>query len=170
MLIAGKIIKSYGILGWLKIISFTEKKEKIFEYSPLYIYINKKYKVIEIEKWKKNKKKILIKILNISNRTESEKFVKKNIFIKNSSLPNLLNDEYYWKDIIKCKIFNKKNIYLGKVYKIIDTQTYDILVIKTNKKKIKKKEILIPFILKKYIKNIDLYKKKIIIKNYSNFI
>ncbi|WP_343183919.1 ribosome maturation factor RimM [Buchnera aphidicola (Ceratovacuna keduensis)] len=170
MLITGKIIKSYGILGWLEIVSFTENKETIFKYSPLYIYINKKYEVIKIEKWKKNKKKILIKIFDITNRTKSQKFVKKNIFIKNSSLPKLGNNEYYWKDIIKCKIFNEENIYLGKINKIIDIKTYDILVIKTNKKQIKKKEILIPFIIKKYIKNVDLYKKKIIIKNYSHFV
>ncbi|BGI51498.1 MAG: ribosome maturation factor RimM [Buchnera aphidicola (Ceratovacuna japonica)] len=169
MLIVGKIIKSYGILGWLVIVSFTENKEKIFKYSPLYIYVNRKYKVIKIIKWKKYKKKILIKIYKIKNRTESEKFIKKNIFIKNSSLPKLSKYEYYWKDIIKCRVFDKNNIFLGKILKIIDIKSYDILVIKICKKNVLKKEILIPFIIKKYIQNINLHKKKIIIKNYSHF-
>ncbi|WP_343189822.1 ribosome maturation factor RimM [Buchnera aphidicola] len=169
MLIIGKIIKPYGILGWLQIVSFTEKKEKIFEYSTLYFKTKKKYKKLKIKNWKICKKKILIKISKIEDRTKSEYFLKKKIFIKKCSLPKLKKNEYYWKDIINCKVFNTKNKFLGKITKIIDVKTSNIISIKTNCIK-KKQEILIPFIINKYIKNININKKKIIIKNYLYFI
>ncbi|WP_343188091.1 ribosome maturation factor RimM [Buchnera aphidicola (Ceratoglyphina bambusae)] len=164
MILIGKIIKPYGVLGWLKIISFTEKPKQIFKYLPWY-YIDKenKYKKIKLKNWKNiTKNKLLIKIKNINNRNISEKLVKKKIFIKKSSLPKLLKNEYYYKDIIGCKIYDSiKNTLLGTVKKIIDSKTFDVLVIKKEKNKSANKEILIPFIINKYIKNVDIYNKKI---------
>ncbi|WP_343188967.1 ribosome maturation factor RimM [Buchnera aphidicola (Chaitoregma tattakana)] len=171
MLVVGIIKKSFGIFGWLKLVSFTEKQKNMFNYLPLYICIKKEYKKIEIKKWKIYKKNILVKIKNVENRTESEKFVKKKIFANKSSIPILTQNEYYYKDIIKCKVYDNKNNFLGIVLKIIDAKTSSILLIKLNDTlKNLNKEILIPFIINEYIKEINIKKKQIIVKNYIYFI
>ncbi|WP_343189634.1 ribosome maturation factor RimM [Buchnera aphidicola] len=152
----GKIKKPYGILGYLKLISYTEIKKNFLNYKPLFIKKKKKYFYIKIKKYKKKKNIFLIKINNIKNRTKSIKFKNKKISTNMYNLPKIKNN-YYWKDIIKCHIFTKKNKYLGKINNIITNKKHDILIIK------KKKKILIPFIYKKIIKYIEIKKKIIFI-------
>ncbi|XRX42955.1 MAG: ribosome maturation factor RimM [Buchnera aphidicola (Tetraneura sorini)] len=160
----GKIKSAYGILGWMKIHSFTENKKNIFNYQPW--YIEKKFDLLNLETWKKNKKNFLIKIKEINNRSEAEKIVNQYIMIEEKVLlPFSKKKEYYWKDIIKCQVFDLNLTFLGIVVKIIETGNYDVLVVnslKENNNK-KKTEILIPFIEKKIIKDVNIQKKKILV-------
>lgn len=80
----GKIKSAYGILGWMKIHSFTENKKNIFNYQPW--YIEKKFDLLNLETWKKNKKNFLIKIKEINNRSEAEKIVNQYIMIEEKVL------------------------------------------------------------------------------------
>ncbi|HET9678807.1 MAG TPA: ribosome maturation factor RimM [Buchnera sp. (in: enterobacteria)] len=164
LLVIGKIKSAYGILGWMKIHSFTEKKKNIFNYQPW--YIEKNFDLLNLETWKKNKKNFLIKIKDINNRSQATKIVNQHIMIEEKVLlPFLKKKEYYWKDIIKCHVFDLNLIFLGIVVKIIETGNHDVLVINSLKKNHnnKKTEILIPFIDKKIIKDINIQKKKILV-------
>lgn len=165
LILIGKFSIPYGIKGWIKINSFSEKKENIFFYQPWYTKDSKKVKIINIKKWKKQYSSLIVQIENFNNRDEINFFKKKEIFIKSESLPELKNS-YYWKDIINCKVLNKQNKYLGTVKKIIETGANDVLIVQyyTNKKlKIQCQEIFIPFIDKKIIKNVDIINKIIMV-------
>ncbi|QCI27259.1 ribosome maturation factor RimM [Buchnera aphidicola] len=156
LLIIGKIGAAYGILGWNKIFSYTEKKKNIFEYTPWLIHYNKKWKKFFIENKKINKKIIIVKFININNRNNAQLLTNHVIFIKKKQLPKLKKFEYYWYNLINCKVFNTKKQYLGKVNKIIRTKANDILVIKIQKTN---KEYLIPFIINIFINKVDLKMK-----------
>lgn len=81
-----------------------------------------------------------------------------------SKLPILLNEEYYWQDIIGCQVLTETKNYLGYVYSIIESFSHDILEISSNTGDLmKSKKYLIPFVLGKIIKNVNLTKKIIII-------
>ncbi|WP_422667309.1 ribosome maturation factor RimM [Buchnera aphidicola] len=154
-IIIGKFGKTYGILGWITLFSFTEKKENIFHYSPWFIIEDKYFKKIDLNTWKKHKNNFIVNIKNIINRSIATQFTNKNILIYANQLPKLKNDEYYWQDIINYKVFNTKNIYLGNVINLIRTAYNDILIIKNQFQLLNKKEILIPIIYYKIIKKID---------------
>ncbi|WP_343128451.1 ribosome maturation factor RimM [Buchnera aphidicola (Kurisakia onigurumii)] len=170
-IIVGKILKPYGILGWLHLFSFTEKKKNLFKYHPLLIkkFISKKkyiWKKLLIQKWKIYKKQFIIKIKKINDRTEAEKFNTINIFIHEKTLPKSNDTEYYWKDIIGCTIY-KKNKKIGLVYKITNNTIYDILIVKVQymeNNNINIKYKYIPFIEKKIIKLVNIKKKIILIE------
>lgn len=160
-LLVGKIGKVYGIRGWLKIFSYTEKKENIFNYQPWFI-INKIKKKIILEDWKKINDNLVIKIKNIDDRQISMFFTNHKIYVNKFDLPNLSKNEFYWKDILGCKIININGYEMGIVTNLIQTKFNDVLIVKSNLKDFFKiKEILIPFIRNKVIKKVFL-KKKII--------
>lgn len=165
LIIIGKFSIPYGIKGWIKLISFSEKKENIFFYKPLYIKNNTIIKKISIKNWEKKCNIFIVKIKNFDSRNEVDILKKKEILIKNESLPKLKN-EYYWNDIINCKVLNKKNKYLGVVKKILETGSNDVLIIQKNiynKSNIQNQEKMIPFIYKKIIKNVDTVNKIIMV-------
>ncbi|CAL4322423.1 Ribosome maturation factor RimM [Buchnera aphidicola (Periphyllus testudinaceus)] len=162
IIIIGKIFNLYGILGWMKMFSFTEKKEKIFQYKPLLYKNKKKIKNLKIKYWKNYKNYFLIKIKNKNNRNDANILKNKEIFIYSKQLKKVKN-EYYWHEIINSKVFNINKKFLGKVREIICTPSNDILKISLKNEKNKILETLIPFIEHKVIKKICLNKKKIIV-------
>ncbi|VFP88491.1 Ribosome maturation factor RimM [Buchnera aphidicola (Cinara piceae)] len=162
MIIIGKLGTPYGILGWIHLISFTEKKKNIFNYFPwklnkLNITIYKK----DITIYKKHINNFIIKLKNINNRNQAFNISQQNILIKRTQLPKLKNKEYYWNDILSCYIFNLKGKKIGSVINIIDNKIYNTLLILCNKTN---KNIYIPFIQPNIIKKINLKKKIIIVK------
>lgn len=156
LLIIGKIGAVHGILGWNKIFSYTEKKNKILQYQPWFLnYQNKWIKKI-LEYTKICNKKIIVKFKNINDRNTAKILTNSFIFIQKKQLPQLKQFEYYWYHILHCKVFNKNNIYLGLVIQIIRTKKHDILIIKN---KTNNQETLIPFIEKKFIRYVNLNMK-----------
>ncbi|XBC39495.1 MAG: ribosome maturation factor RimM [Buchnera aphidicola (Nurudea shiraii)] len=152
----------YGILGWIHVFSFTEKNYNIFNYLPWFIKIKKEKNIIHVSNWKKKQKHFIIKIKNIESRSIVQKLTNHYINIERNSLPKLKANNYYWRDIINCNAINESNEFLGTVSNIIRTSSNDILVIKRQQTN-KKKDILIPFVLKNIIKKVNIEKKTIIV-------
>ncbi|ACL30749.1 ribosome maturation factor RimM [Buchnera aphidicola] len=162
-LLIGKVGKSYGILGWINIFSFTEEQEKIFNYLPWFFFKEKNWTRIQIKNWKKYKNNFIVHIKDISDRSVVSQFTNSDIIISKHTLPALKKNDYYWNDIINYKVFNIDQHYLGTVINLIRTRNNDILIVK-NKLKIHQKNILIPFIDNKIIKNVNTDKKFILVQ------
>ena len=148
----GKVIGLHGVKGWLKILSFSSPPENIFNYKSLIIsnkYINQ---IFHIEDSRKQGKKILIKLDNIDDRTSAESLKESDIYIQRSDLPQLSEDTYYWEDLLGFNVFNQNNIKIGNVDSFIETGSNDVLIVKTPKNK----NILIPFIMNKSIKVVNI--------------
>ncbi|XAJ81713.1 ribosome maturation factor RimM [Buchnera aphidicola (Aphis aurantii)] len=163
-MLVGKIGKVYGILGWINFYSFTENKEKIFSYLPWFILKNKAWEIIQLKNWKKHNNHFIIQINNIIDRSIANKWTNTEIFINKNQLPKLKQDEYYWDDIIKCKVFNVTKKYLGTVINLINNKHNDILLLQNECEKKNIKKIMIPFVIGKIIQKIDIKNKIIIVK------
>ncbi|MFT8229565.1 MAG: ribosome maturation factor RimM [Enterobacterales bacterium] len=169
-IILGKIGSTYGLLGWLKIISYTEINVNIFQYQPWLIKNQQNLLKIFVEKWKFYKKNFLVKIKNIKNIKNAQCFINCYIYIDESQLFNLNSNEYYWKDLIGCKVFSLYGYYFGKVTNLINTGSNDILIVNLKINNLFKiKEFLIPFINEKIVKNVDIKLHKIIVNWHPNF-
>ncbi|ADV33580.1 ribosome maturation factor rimM [Candidatus Blochmanniella vafra str. BVAF] len=163
--IIGKIGGAYGVQGWLKIISFTDKIEDIFKYCPWFILLRSQWKLMILENWRVINKHYIAKISDISSREIAMSLAQCNLIIDSKSLPILKKEgEYYWKDIIGCEVINIDGDYLGYVINIIETQAHDVLVIKLNSHDdVKIKSCLIPFVQKKIIKYVSIINRTIIV-------
>ncbi|AAO27077.1 16S rRNA processing protein rimM [Buchnera aphidicola str. Bp (Baizongia pistaciae)] len=158
---------AHGILGWIRVFSYTEKKENIFDYVPW--FIKKEQKIIKIlpKYWKILKKTFLVKINDVNNRSMAQKLTNYDILINQKTLPKLNNNEYYWKDIVDCTVFDTNFIKLGRVSELIRTPSNDILVVKaSNIKNISQNDMLIPFLHPQIISEVNINNKKIVIKNW----
>jgi len=162
-LLIGKVGKSYGILGWTSISSFTEEPQKIFDYLPWFFFKEGQWTKIQIQNWKKHKNNFIVHIKGISDRSIIRNFTNADIMISKRTLPILKKNNYYWNDIINYKVFDINKNYLGIVIDLIRTKNNDILVVE-NKFNISKKNILIPFIENKIIKNVNTNNKFILVQ------
>lgn len=151
-IIVGQIGSTYGVKGWLKILSYTEMVSNILEYNPWYLEDATGWKTIKIEDGQSHGKGIIAKLSGYNNPEEARLLSGKKIAILRSQLPELAKDEYYWSDLKGLTVIDQHGATLGKVIYLIATGSNDVLVVKGTK------EHAIPYLPGKVVTNIDLAK------------
>ena len=151
--ILGRISGLYGIKGWVKVFSYTEPRDSILNYKDLYIGQKKDWQPIRISDGRSHGKSIILKFEDFKDRTDAETLIDKEIATKRDSLPKLKDGHYYWSDLIGLRVIQINGNELGIVKKFIETGSHDVMVVEGSQ------EILIPFVYKDIIKNVDLMKQ-----------
>ncbi|VFP86545.1 Ribosome maturation factor RimM [Candidatus Erwinia haradaeae] len=148
----------YGVYGWLKVSSYTEVVTSMIHYQPWFIQRGGQWHLLELEKWKKYKNQLIIKVKGIENRNNvTERLTNYELIIDSESLPVLQDGDFYWKDLVGCQVINTERHALGKVVQIIETGANDVLIVHANLQDNRHtRERLIPFIERIVIKDVNL--------------
>ena len=146
----GKIVSAHGVRGLLKIEFYNNNSENLKNYSNKFYLDNLQ---INLEKKFAKGKLTICKINRYENKEEILRFVGKEIWVEENSLEKK-SDEYFHKDLINTKVYDKNNQLLGIVSAIHNFGAGDLLELNGNFK------YMIRFYdLKK--EDINLKKKKI---------
>ncbi len=155
-IVVGKFGATYGIRGWLKVFSYTDNPESIFDYSPWYICQKGEWVEVKVESWKRHNKGMVAKLEGLDIREDVNLYTNSEISINPASLPELSEEEFYWRELFGMQVVTTKGYDLGKVTDMLETGSNDVLVVKANlKDAFGQKERLIPFLEEQVIKNID---------------
>lgn len=163
MLLVGKINGIFGIKGWVKIFSYTENKNNICQYLPLYPSKNSQELPLEIETIKPHGKTIIAKIDGINNPDQAQLLLGKQLYINAKQRPKTRKNEYYWSDLVGLNVINQADEPQGVVKDLLSTGANDVLVIQWGDKK-----YLVPYVAT-YIISIDLNKKQMVLDWQSHF-
>ena len=150
----GKIIGLHGVKGLLKIKSFTETKNDIFNFSPFYIDNKKLEKIIFCFK---SKEHFVCKLEDCNNRDDAKKYINKDILVNAEKFPSLSEKEYYQYELIGFKVTNENNDIFGDILQFHEFGAGPVIEVIKNRK-----SFFLP-IDKKFIKDINIKSKKIIL-------
>jgi 16S rRNA processing protein RimM len=157
IVVVGKVLVPYGVNGWVKVYSFTEKLESFLTYKKLYLSKDQKnWLEIKIKEIKLHGKTIIANFSEIADRTQAETYKDYLIGVPKHYLPQLNKDQYYWNDLIGFEVLNLQNVSFGLVDTYIETGANDVIVVKGDK------ERLIPYTSMTVLK-VDTIKNKIIV-------
>lgn len=160
--VIGRLGAVYGIKGWLKVNSFTDDAESIFEYSPWLIQHNGAWRELQVTGWRRHNNGLVCKLDGIDQREDAQALTGFDLFIREDSLPDLPEGEYYWSDLIGCSVVNLTGYQMGAVTELMETGSNDVLVVKAKlNDAYGMKERLIPFLEGQVVKKIDLANKTI---------
>ena len=145
-ILVGSIVGLHGLRGYLKVKSFLKNPKDLFNFD--------KYFINEISfsslHLKFNKKSVFIcELAGISSVEEAKNFIKADIFISKSSLPEKDQDEIYLNDLISFNVELETGMCLGELVKFYDFGGGLIIGVKHGDE-----EKMLPF-SKNFIKNID---------------
>ena len=160
--ILGKIGAVYGIKGWLKIHSYTDDPQAIFDYSPWVLNLGGKKQTVEVSEWRRHNNGLIAKFADVNDRNDAQLRVSAEILVMSDELAELPEGEFYWRDLIGMDVVNVSGYSLGQVTDIMETGSNDVLVVKANRTDaLGKKERLIPYLDDQVIKNVSLESKQI---------
>ena len=157
IVVMGKVLVPYGVNGWVKVYSFTEKLESFLTYKKLFLSKDQKnWLEINIKEIKVHGKTIIAKFSEIADRNQAENYKDYLIGVPKDYLPQLNEDQYYWNDLIGFEVMNLQNVSFGLVDTYIETGANDVIVVKGDK------ERLIPYTPMTVLK-VDTIKTQIIV-------
>ena len=162
--IIGRLGSSYGIRGWLRIFSFTEEAESVFNYQPWYVKLAGQWQQLTVESWKYHNNDFIVKLKGYDDRDQVSVLTNLQIVVDAKQFPSLTDGEYYWKDLMGCSVITTEGYHLGEVSDMMETGSNDVLVVKANlKDAFGIKERLIPFLEHQTVKQVDLDKQQIVV-------
>lgn len=152
----GKIVKTSGLKGRLKVLSYCESAETLETLENAFIGKDSEHvslfslRVISIRRGS-----FSLDLEGVESVDTASKLIGCYVFVPSENLPD---GEYYWKDVIGLDIVTEKGLKLGRVTTILPTGSNDVYVCSGGER-----EILIPA-FDDVVKKIDIEKGIIIVK------
>ena len=123
----GTFTKPVGLKGEI-IIFMLVQDYTIFTKQNSFLF-DEKMKNIKISSHRIFKKKLIVKINNISSINEVIKYSGKKIFLERKNMPKIKDNEFYSLDLVDCKVYNGSSL-IGKVISIENFGAGDLINIK----------------------------------------
>lgn len=162
--VLGQLGAVYGVKGWLKVQSYTDDAEAIFEYSPWVISKNGKLQQVQVEEWRRHNKSLIAKLATVDDRDAAHLLTGSDIIVSAEQLPDLPEGEFYWRDLMGMTVVNQDGYDMGVVDQIMATASNDVMVVKANSNDaFGRSERLIPFIQSQYVSEIDKDNQRIVV-------
>ncbi|WP_333608314.1 ribosome maturation factor RimM [Arsukibacterium sp.] len=164
LVVLGKFGAVYGINGWLKVNSYTDIPEGIFDYTPWQVKFQGNWQPMQIASWKRHSNSLIAKLSDINDRDLAQQYVNAEIAVAAAALPSLDDGEFYWKDLMGLSVINVAGYHLGQVTDLMETGSNDVLVVKANRTDaFGKGERLIPFLTDTVIKEVNMAQQQILV-------
>lgn len=146
----GKIINTCGLKGEIKIFPTTDDIKRFNDINTVFIKENK----YSISSLRYNKNFVYLFLKDIDTIDKAQKFKGQEMFIDETELRELADDEYMIDDLIGLDVYVDDKKY-GTVSGVLNYSANDVLTVKRD---IDSKEIMIPMV-KEFIKKVDLSEK-----------
>lgn len=169
----GKIVRTIGIKGNLKIIPMTDFPDRFYSIKKLYLFDEKKKNFVVNSIFGNNEffitdcrvfdKYINLKLDNFDNIESSAGLVNLIVMIDEKDRVKLQDGSYYYYELIDSGVFDNGRL-IGNVISVLNYGNDDLFNVNY-----KGKEILIPF-NKEFVRKIDLKKKRIDVELIDGFL
>jgi len=165
MVIMGRVAAAFGIRGWVKIQPFSEFVDSLLDYKTWYVgHENGPWRKVDVVQAETHDKTLAVQFPDCPDRNAAEKLKGLLIAVPRSSLPEQVEGEYYWADLIGMSVVNQAGETLGTVVELLDTGANDVLIVRGNGP-----DVLIPF-LNSVIGPVDLAAKTIQVNWSADFL
>jgi 16S rRNA processing protein RimM len=154
----GKIVNTHGVKGEIRVISSTDFAEERYAVGTELMIRHEESKEevrVVVRHHRRHKNFDLLQFENYHSINDVERFKGAILYVSEEELAELEEGEFYYHEIIGCKVFTDQEEELGKVKEIFETGANDVWVIQRLGAG---KDILIPYI-EECVKEIDIENK-----------
>jgi 16S rRNA processing protein RimM len=168
LVIMGRVVAPYGVLGWLKILPDTEQFDGLLDYKTWWIGKDNDWRELKVESAKIHNDVLVVKLQGIDDRDAAVACKANKIAVPRALLPKLTGEEYYWSDLIGLSVKNLQDVDFGKIIDVFATGANDVIVVKSVAKSEQGVERLIPYITQNIIE-VSLEAKTMLVDWDSDF-
>lgn len=161
-LVIGTIGAPYGVKGWVKITSHTHDLDGVFAYTPWLLGQVEEGNEYVVDQWRTHNKGLVAKLVGVEDRDDAERIKNLEISIKAEMLPELDDNDVYWRELVGMQVVTSKGYNLGVIKELFETGANDVLLVKANlNDAFGQKERMVPYLLDQVIKQVDRQAKTV---------
>ena len=150
----GEIVKTHGLQGCIKMISYLETKSTFSKSDFIYVETSPGHKHrFGLKKVSASGKAFFLELNEINDVEAAKNLVGCKVYLSKSILKKLPEGEYYFQDIIGMNVFSENGKFIGNIESIFSTGSNDVYVCRAPDR-----EILLPAI-SDVIKHIDIQQR-----------
>ncbi len=149
-LLLGRIQGVHGLKGWVKVYSYTERREAIVDYSPWTLEHQGRRWSVDVLEGRRHGKTVIARLEGCDDCDRARSLMGARIYVERDRLPAPADEEYYWHDLIGCEVVDGDGLRLGRVSGLIATGANDVLVVAGER------ERLIPFVQGDVVTDVDV--------------
>ena len=154
MLLIGKVSKTHGLAGELKIWPLCDSAVYLSQFQELII----KDKIYKVTSSRVHKKLLLAKLEGVTSIEDAMMLLNNDIFVTDEAARAVLPEgKHYVRDLTGCEVFTEAGEFAGTLSGVLNLPAQDVYVIKTERG-----DAMIP-VVEEFVKNVDITAKKIII-------
>lgn len=155
----GQIINTHGIKGEVKVFPLTDNERRFSKLKYVFMKSGEDFIKVDIEGVKYLKQLVILKLANIKDMNEAEKYKNQYLYVDRENAVKLSKDTFFIADLIGLEVFTDEGEMLGKITSVFSTGSNDVYEVKADNGK----NILIPAI-KDVVIEVDVEGGKMIIK------
>jgi 16S rRNA processing protein RimM len=125
MVLVGAIAGAFGVKGEVRLRAFTEKKDGVIAYGPLYGEDGKV--LLKPKSWRELKDGVAVAAPEVKSREQAEKMRGQKLFVPRSNLPATAEDEFYVVDLLGSKAEALDGTVLGDIVAVWNFGAGDII-------------------------------------------
>jgi 16S rRNA processing protein RimM len=130
-LLIGKIIKSHGLKGEVKVFPFSGCPENFNNY-PAVVLANPDSGVFRSYLIKRSRVQgdiVILLLEGVTNRDDADALAGHQLWLSKGDLPQLAGSEYYWFQLEGMRVYTEEGRELGVVTSIFNNRAQDVLVV-----------------------------------------
>lgn len=139
----GRIVRSHGLEGFMKVLSYLETSEVLQGAGELYVGSSAREAVLlPLEAFRPGSGSFFVKLKGVDDRDAAERFRGRAVWISSEKMPELSEGEYYWHEVIGLQVVTEDDRILGRIESLFPTGSNDVYVCRSSEGR----EILLPAI------------------------
>lgn len=146
----GEIVGAFGVLGWVKVRSFTDPPANILNYIPWALGSSEEPRSAKLVEGRPQGAAVVARLQGVEDRDQAIALKGTRILVPRQCFPDASPGTYYWADLIGLDVVTVAGVALGKVRGLLETGANDVLDVKGERDR------LIPFVVGEFVKNVNL--------------
>jgi 16S rRNA processing protein RimM len=152
----GQVGAAHGVRGWVKLSSFTDPPERLFEHRSLRLGLNGKWRRYEVEARGRSGGRLTAKLAGVVDRDQAQSLTGASICIARAELPERQARDFYRADMIGCEVVNQDGLCLGVVQYFVETPAHALMVVRGER------EYWVPA-LPTHVRRVDLQARRVLV-------
>ncbi len=152
----GSVGAPHGVRGWIRIRSFTDPPERLFEKRRLQLVRRGNSETYQIESTGRSGGQLTAKQRGNDDRDQAKALTGASIVVARDELPERAAGDFYQTDLIGCEVVDRSGLRLGVVRCFVETPAHAIMVVQGQK------EIWVPAV-PQHLQRVDLKARRVVV-------
>ena len=155
-LVVGRIGRTHGVKGWVKLQSWTSPAKNILEFAHLLVATENGHRRLRIDHSRWQGGNLLAHFEGYDEPELAKRLSGCEVSVESSELAELEPGEYYWHQLQGLRVINLAGENFGRVGHLLETGANDVLVVEPEAGSIDDRQRLIPFVRERVVRRVDL--------------